>query len=421
MLNMERERIALIVQRYGLEVNGGAEYHCRILAEQLKSVYDVTVLTSCAQDYRTWENEYAAGKEVINGVEVIRFPTAIPRDSRKFRSLSRKFANRKPYQKVLKALGLLKAYKKLVSSQVTEEDCYNWAKYQGPYMPELIPYLEAEQDRYQVFIFFTYLYYPTIYGLDVNPGKSILIPTAHDEPPIYFPVFKDLFAKPRAILYNTLAEKRFVNGQFHNEEVHSEITGIGIERTEPVVRYNSAQLLNDTKPYLIYIGRIDASKGCKLMCDYFLRYINDAPDSWNLVLVGQAFMEIPVHPAIIAMGFVEEDVKLSLLEDAEALIIPSFYESLSMVTLESMAHGIPVVANGNCEVLKDHIDQSGAGFAFTDYESFKLAMDALSDPEFNLPAMQKRAVAYVADNYNWQVVVEKIQSTISFVADQSVS
>ena len=42
------EKIAIINQRYGLEVNGGSELYSREIAERLNSNYDVEVLTSCA-------------------------------------------------------------------------------------------------------------------------------------------------------------------------------------------------------------------------------------------------------------------------------------------------------------------------------------------------------------------------------------
>ncbi|MEG2842568.1 MAG: hexosyltransferase, partial [Ruthenibacterium sp.] len=69
-----RLKIAIINQRYGLEVNGGSELYSRQIAEKLTQNYDVDAITTCALDYTTWENYYPAGVETIHGVTVRRFP-----------------------------------------------------------------------------------------------------------------------------------------------------------------------------------------------------------------------------------------------------------------------------------------------------------------------------------------------------------
>ena len=64
------KKIAFVVQRYGIDVNGGAEYHCRVLAEHMLQKYDVDVITSCANSYTPWDNYYDEGIEKINGINV---------------------------------------------------------------------------------------------------------------------------------------------------------------------------------------------------------------------------------------------------------------------------------------------------------------------------------------------------------------
>ena len=68
------KRIALVNQRYGLEVNGGSEYYTRLIAERLTGEFEVDVITTKALEYTTWENHYTADEEEINGVRVLRFP-----------------------------------------------------------------------------------------------------------------------------------------------------------------------------------------------------------------------------------------------------------------------------------------------------------------------------------------------------------
>ena len=77
-------RIAFVVQRYGTEILGGSEYHCRLIAEKMALRHDVEVLTTCAQDYLTWKNEYPEGADRVRGVTVRRFANAQTRDIKSF-------------------------------------------------------------------------------------------------------------------------------------------------------------------------------------------------------------------------------------------------------------------------------------------------------------------------------------------------
>ncbi len=53
-------KLAIVVQRYGRAINGGAELHARYLAEHLARHAEVEVLTTCASDYVSWRNELHA-------------------------------------------------------------------------------------------------------------------------------------------------------------------------------------------------------------------------------------------------------------------------------------------------------------------------------------------------------------------------
>ncbi len=412
-----RKKIAFIVQRYGLEVNGGAEYHCRIIAEKLKDIYDVEVLTSCAKDYLSWKNEYAEGISIVNGITIHRFAVEESRNWKTFNSLSRQLiGKRRLYQKALRLFGLLNAFEKLQPIDSIPKKEEEWIKCQGPNVPTLINYLTENHAKYDALIFFTYLYFPTVFGMDVAPQKSILVPTAHDEPPIYLNIFKEFFKKPAAILYNTLSEQHFVNHQFHNEAIFSEIVGVGIDPPKEV----SPQSIDDIVPpgdlFLIYIGRVDPSKGCGILFDYFSAYKKTSDSNLKLVVVGELFMDAPANPDIILTGFVADDIKTSLLLKAKALVIPSLYESLSLVTLESMAYGVPVIANEQCAVLKDHINNSNAGFLFNDYNSFKNSLNTILNPDFNTTILSENAKRYVADNYSWPVTIEKYKKAIDYIS-----
>ena len=178
-------KIALVIQRYGAEVLGGSEHLCRLVAERLAASHDVDVLTSCAQDYVTWKNEYPEGSDRVRGVTVRRFASASTRDLEAFNAYSEWIYNN-PHSRA---------------------DEMEWLKQQGPWCPGLIEFLRRNHQQYDVLMFFTYLYAPTVLGLEIAPQRSILVSTAHDEPAIRLEIFKDVFRKPAALCYRGNGER----------------------------------------------------------------------------------------------------------------------------------------------------------------------------------------------------------------------
>ncbi|RYC70125.1 glycosyltransferase family 4 protein [Spirosoma sordidisoli] len=417
------KKIAFVVQRYGVEVNGGAEYYCRIMAERLANTYEVDVLTSCALEYVTWANWYPAETVMINGVRVHRFATKherLVKQAARAEHKLKKWSRPEEWQ----GLARLRMWARALVGKSLRRYSRLWAEYQGPYTPDLIDYLKRNHQQYDALIFITYLYYPTIAGLNVAPQKSIFIPTAHDEVPIYLPVFGPLFQKPRAILFLTPAERSFVHQLFRNESIRNDVVGVGIEPARALSDKSVSEILNLGEPgspaaqdgvdYLLYIGRIDTAKGCDTMFEFFRQYKEAHPSPLKLVLVGQAFMPIPDHPDIRPVGFVDEPTKATLLQHAKALVMPSPYESLSMVTLESFAVGIPVIATAECAVLRDHIVGSRAGLLFRSYEEFGQAVDQILTQDS--AEMANNGRAYVNQYYTWKNVLATFDEAVKYVA-----
>ena len=81
-------KLAVVVQRYGADLNGGAELQARYIAERLSRHADVEVLTTCARDYITWRNEIPAGTDSVNGLLVKRFKVSRERNPSDFGKLS---------------------------------------------------------------------------------------------------------------------------------------------------------------------------------------------------------------------------------------------------------------------------------------------------------------------------------------------
>ncbi len=388
---MKRPRIAFVVQRYGTEINGGAELHCRQLAEQLTARYEVSVFTTCARNYNTWENEYPSGTEVLNGVTVHRFPCVCTRDG---------FPH--PW------------YPNGIQSAYGYADDMNWMMQQGPLSLELIHFLKYNRDQYDVFLFFTYLYFTTYAGLQTVPEKCILIPTAHDEPAIYRDIFRSVFHLPKGIFYNTKEEQSFVSGLFHHHPMFEAIGGVGVELPADISaeRFRNKYGIDD--PFLLYVGRMTEKKGCHILFDYFSKLKERRNDNLKLVLMGTGELIPPQREDIISLGFVSDQDKFDGIAASNMMVIPSLYESLSMVLLEAMSLEIPVLVNGDCLVLKEHCRKSNGGIYFHSYEEFVQGTEYLLQ---NGKILGQNGKRYVKQEYCWPVILEKLCHMIEQVRE----
>ena len=409
------------MQRYGVEILGGSEYHCRLVAEHLSSRHEIEVLTTCAREYTTWENVYPEGADRIKGVTVRRFANAKTRDLESFNAYS----------------------DWIFTNPHTAKDEENWLEQQGPWCPALIEYLEQKHKSYDALIFFTYLYAPTVLGLRVDPKRSILVPTAHDEPAIRLDMYRDVFAKPSVIAYNTNVERSFLRNLFTINAKMEETVGCGIdlpphlnhshdvpaernrlEKPDNELSQSSSVLDRGTVfrrrhrlygPFALYGGRIDPGKGCEELIEYFSTYAANEGQG-TLALMGIKLMPIPDEPFIRFAGMLSEIERLEALEAATVVVVPSPYESLSLLALEAFAVGTPVLANARSDVLTDHCQRSNAGLYYANRDEFVESLKLLvEDPELQA-AMGRNGRSYVGANYGWNIILEKYERMISAVS-----
>lgn len=413
------KKLAIVVQRYGIEVNGGAEYHARVLAEKLAEKYSVEILTTTAIDYKNWENHYPEGLELINNISVFRFPT-IDKRTNATKIARRKLVLSFKLSRLLQSSSILNFIeKKLNITNVNEKHIENWVEGQGPYCPDLIQYISKNKNIYDVFIFFTYLYYPTVKGMPLVAEKSIFVPTAHNEKILFTKAYEKIFSIPKFIMYNTRPEKNLIENHFKNISENSDFAGVGIEKYNGELAKLPEELI--PKKYFLYIGRIEAAKGCEQLVKYFINFIKKHPNykDYILVLVGKNYMKKVNHPNIIYTGFVNEGLKYSLLKNAKALLMPSFYESLSLVTLEAMNEGIPVIVNKKCEVLYDHILASNSGAAYESEESFSIILENYINKSLEILTNEGNlAQKYIEKNYNWNFILEKFEKAINLITQK---
>ena len=376
-------KLAVAVQRYGADINGGAELHARYIAEHLARHADVEVVTTCARDYVSWRNELPAGEDTVNGIRVRRFAVDRERQPDDFGRHSRR----------------------VFDHDHSIEDELAWLRSEGPTSRRMIDYLTG--DAFDYVILFSYRYYHAYHAAARVPSKAILVPTAERDPAIGMSIFGPVFRSVRAIMYNSHEERAMIQAASRNTDVPGVVVGVGSdvpERADPE-RFRATFKL--TRPFAIYIGRIDENKGCKELFGFYQRYAAAFPGGLDLVLIGSAKMPIPTHPRIHHLGFVSDSDKFDALAAADLLIMPSYYESLSMVALEAWALGKPVLANGRCDVLKGQCIRSGAGLYYERYEEFVETLYALESNGPLNARLGRNGREYFRTHYAWPVIERK--------------
>ncbi len=383
---MRRLRLAFVVQRYGPDIDGGAEQECRRVAEALAPYHDIEVLTTCARDYLTWRNAYPPGLETINGVRVRRFRVDRPRRVRAFG----RYADW------------------LYAHPHTFFDEAEWVRRQGPLSLGLVEWIRAHADDHDGFVFFTYLYLPTLLGLPLVAHKAVLVPTAHDERPLTLDLFRSLFRLPRALVYQVEEEQALVERRFHTGHLPSAVIGAGVDPPAEVrpERFRRAHGLDG--PFFLYLGRVDVAKGCRELVEAFLAWQARRPDPVPLVLLGTVAMRLPRHPALRPLGFRPEPEKWDALAAATALLMPSPHESFSLALLEAWTQGTPALATARSAVLRGHLERAGGGWLYgLQPGDFEAGLDALlADPGLRA-ALGARGRAYVQARYRWPEITRR--------------
>ena len=387
-------KLAVVVQRYGQAVNGGAELHARYIAEHLARHAEVEVLTTCATDYVTWRNALAPGVEAVNGVPVRRFRVKHERDPHLFaRRSDRVFEHRH-------SLG----------------DELDWVDAEGPNSPALIDYLSAGASTYDYCLFFSYRYWVSYYGARAASPRAILVPTAERDATIGLSMFQPVFRGVRALMYNSHEERAMIEGVSGNQDVPGVVVGIGSDVPQNPQPARFRQKYNIPGPFAIYVGRIDRNKGCTELFEFFQGYLRDAPGRLSLVLIGNSLLPIPENPRIRHLGFLDDADKFDAMAAADLLIMPSYFESLSMVALEAWALGRPVLANGRCDVLKGQCLRSNAGLYYETYGEFLETLRAIEQNRWLSGTLGRNGRQFFRDNYDWPVIERKYLDMLAQLA-----
>ena len=381
-------KLACVVHRFGADIAGGSEGHCRLIAEHLAAQHDVTILTTCAKDHITWRNHYPSGETREQGLRVLRFPVVRERDMRRFMDLSDLVA----------------------ADRATVEDQEEWFRENGPDAPELLAHLRRHGADYDRVLFWAYRYAEVYFGLPLAADRAVLVPTAEEDPLIHVDMLDRFFALPKGFLFLTPEEEALVAARAPAGKP-SAVIGSGLDPA-PAVDLSRLDALGLADPFVLYLGRVDPNKGCAALIRHFVRYV-ETGKTVQLVMAGPASMPIPEHPLIRPLGFVDDGVREALLRKARALIVPSPYESLSMVLLEAWNHGLPALVNAHCKVLRGQVERANGGLHYGNAVEFIAGLDYLLAHKDVARQLGQQGLAYVDREYRWPTVVGRIEGLLA--------
>lgn len=393
-------KVAFVVPRYGPAIIGGAETAARLLAEHLVAErgWEVDVLTSCAEDFVTWDDVYPEGESWVRGVRVVRFRSEAGRDP-SFHPLS---------AALLADPGAASA-----------ADAERWIDLQGPVTVDLAD--AAVGWEADALVFYPYLYYPTVRVIDRVAAPTILHPAAHDEPALHLPVFPRVFAAADALVFQTEAERHLVERTFPVASHHQLLLGLGVDDPEadgPGARPDAGGTVPDA-PYLVCLGRVDGHKGTTLLAGFFARYKERRPGPLRLVLAGPVVDAPPAHPDTDVLGPVSDAEKWELLSGAAALVSPSPWEAFSLVVAEAWSARTPVLVNAGCAATVEHCRRSGGGVTFDGYAEFEVAVDRLvADRTFGR-ALGDQGRTYVDAHFRWPHVIDRYAVFVEAVVERA--
>lgn len=417
-MNMQesKEKVAFVVVRYGKDINGGAEYHCQMLAERLVPKYDVEVLTTCVRNVEIGKNDYTEGLEYWNGVLIRRFKAdpIHPESEKKYAKAAKPARKWRRFLYRLRLLAPLSYLHPVWTYKQKEEVLAMNASIF--YSSGLQQFIKEHCGEYKAFIAMS-LDYSTFYYTAIYAGdKTVAIPTMHYVGISFRSLLTTAMSKIAYVGFNTGEEQKLGERIFGKALGKHGIISVGIETPKAAdwgVTKGKYSLPDD---YLLYVGRITRVKLYRLL-SYFIDYKRrNSTSTLQLVLVGGGVVNKIEHPDIIYTGYVSDEEKMSILEHAQIVVNPSNGESLSLILLEAMNEGKAMLVNGHCKVLKEHCAKSDfAAFYYMTNRDFNKKLHKLESSAELRRKMGEKGKQYVRANYNWTLIMERLIAAIEMV------
>lgn len=390
-------KLAFVPPRFGPGVLGGSE---AVMAEAAAGLagrgHQVEVLTTCALDHYTWENELPEGLSEEKGLAVRRF------------LVSRHFSRAGLRAQLSIQSGTLPDYDHQVS----------WLGFQFM-VPGLFEHLARYGQRYDGVVFSPYMFWTTSACLPLVAGKAVLMPCLHDEPYARLDVLRPAFELPAAVWFLSEPEHELAHSLGPLAVNHS-VTGAGLAVPGAYDPDGFRRRYGLSRPFLVYAGRREEGKGTNWLLHAFSEAVLHGGADVDLVLMGKGDIGLELAglaPELQArahdIGYVSDEARNDGFAAALAYVHPSNMESFSRTAMEAWLASVPVLARSTSRVVTWHCGRSGGGLSFADGAELAAHIAALSGAPARARELGQAGRRYVLEQYAWDQVLDRMEASLA--------
>jgi len=197
-----------------------------------------------------------------------------------------------------------------------------------------------------------------------------------------------------------------------------------------MTKYSQAPLKNVSfgpGKIVFFIGRLVKEKGVQVLLEAVPQVIAADPEV-RFFIAGQGPLEeqlkvqaknLKLEPYVTFLGYISEELKITLFKQAQVAVFPSLYEPFGIVVLEAMAAGVPVVA-ADTGGMGEIVSHGFSGFKVQSGDAHSLAANLikiLQDREL-AKKLATNALRVVKDQYNWEQIAEKTKDVYLEILDE---
>ena len=224
------------------------------------------------------------------------------------------------------------------------------------------------------------------------------------------------FVDHNVCVSHAVADFSIRNARLKDSKVSVIANGVDYHRFASATAVDRASLGLTTAPLVLFVGRLDPQKAPLVLLGAFERLIARHTD-WQLLFVGEGPLRTSMTEWVI-----EHRLKSSvhftgwrpdvpeLLKAADVLVLPSLWEGMPNIVLESMAAGLPVVVS-RVEGTEDLIRDGETGLLTTpgSVEEVEQQIEkVLMDREFST-SLASAAQQIVANGFTLEAMIHSYE------------